>query len=235
MRATPAASCDRCCVIGPLPVRCRALDQTRDSTTDAAVDRPALQRRTITTLRHGVGAGQAAIAGVVAVLALFVGDLWATIGSRAPAMPVHIRVGVDGSIVRGLQRRRGRRPALVTAFAIGACGARWPRSAVRCGGCGCCSSGWMFFGGSQAASLKADLSQPTLPSRAKPGAIAAVVWLGTLGAVLLVLTPQWKRLAAVGTRPECRPDCIRSDPIPRRGGHHLGPTAARSSGGHRRN
>ena len=43
--------------------------------TDAAVERAALQRRTITTLRLAQVPGQAAIAGVVAVLALFVGDL----------------------------------------------------------------------------------------------------------------------------------------------------------------
>ncbi len=45
------------------------------SLTDATIDRAALQRRTITTLRLAQVPGQAAIAGVVAVLALFVGDL----------------------------------------------------------------------------------------------------------------------------------------------------------------
>ena len=43
--------------------------------TETTIDRRLLQRRTITTLRMAQVPGQAAIAGVVAVLALFVGDL----------------------------------------------------------------------------------------------------------------------------------------------------------------
>ena len=71
---------------------------------DATVDRAELQRRTITTLRLAQVPGQAAIAGVVAVLALFVGDLLGDdrfAGSGNAAFT--LGVGTDGPIVRRLQ------------------------------------------------------------------------------------------------------------------------------------
>ena len=94
-------------------------------------------------------------------------------------------------------RRRGRRPALVTAFVIGACGAAVAAFGGQMRWVWLLLVGMVMFGGTQAASLQgrfvaADLAEPG----EGPRAIAAVVWLGTLGAVFgPVLTPLWKRLA----------------------------------------
>jgi predicted MFS family arabinose efflux permease len=105
--------------------------------------------------------------------------------------------------------------------------------------------GMVLFGGAQAASLQgrfvaADLAEPG----EGPRAIAAVVWLGTLGAVFgPVLTPQWKRLAPhLGLDPSVGPIAfaailslgaaaiiwfrLRPDPLAVIGG--IDPTASRS-------
>jgi MFS family permease len=176
---------------------------------DAAVDRPALQRRTITTLRLAQVPGQAAIAGVVAVLALFVGDL---LGDDRFAGSGNAAFTLGSALMApsfaAFSKRRGRRPALFTAFVIGACGAcvaafggqmRWVWLLL---------VGMVLFGGAQAASLQgrfvaADLAEPG----EGPRAIAAVVWLGTLGAVFgPLLTPVWKRAAVhMGLDPSVGP------------------------------
>ena len=168
------------------------------SLTDAAVDRAALQRRTITTLRLAQVPGQAAIAGVVAVLALFVGDL---LGDDRFAGSGNAAFTLGSALMApsfaAFSRRRGRRPALVTAFVIGACGAAVAAFGGQMRWVWLLLVGMVMFGGAQAASLQgrfvaADLAEPG----EGPRAIAAVVWLGTLGAVFgPVLTPQWKRLA----------------------------------------
>lgn len=168
------------------------------SLTDIAVDRAALQRRTITTLRLTQVPGQAAIAGVAAVLALFVGDLLGDdrfAGSGNAAFT--LGAALMAPSFSAFSRRRGRRPALVTAFTIGACGAAVAAVGGQMRWVWLLLVGMVMFGGAQAASLQgrfvaADLAEPG----EGPRAIAAVVWLGTLGAVFgPVLTPQWKRLA----------------------------------------
>ena len=81
-------------------------------------------------------------------------------------------------------RRRGRRPALVAAFMIGACGAAVAAFGGQMRWVWLLLVGMVMFGGVQAASLQgrfvaADLAEPG----EGPRAIAAVVWIGTLGAV----------------------------------------------------
>ena len=168
------------------------------SLTDAAIDRAAIQRRTITTLRLTQIPGQAAIAGVVAVLALFVGDLLGDdrlAGSGNAAFT--LGAAMMAPSFSAFSRRRGRRPALITAFVVGACGAAVAAVGGQMRWVWLLLVGMVLFGGVQAASLQgrfvaADLAEPG----EGPRAIAAVVWLGTLGAVFgPVLTPQWKRLA----------------------------------------
>lgn len=165
---------------------------------ELTVDRATLQRRTIATLRLAQVPGQAAIAGVVAVLALFVGDLLGDdrfAGSGNAAFT--LGAALMAPSFSALSRRRGRRPAMTSALIIGACGAAVAAFGGQMRWVWLLLVGMVLFGGSQAASLQgrfvaADLAEPG----EGPRAIAAVVWLGTLGAVFgPVLTPQWKRLA----------------------------------------
>ncbi|HSB87687.1 MAG TPA: MFS transporter [Ilumatobacteraceae bacterium] len=168
------------------------------SIAEASVDRASLQRRTITTLRLAQVPGQAAIAGVVAVLALFVGDL---LGDDRFAGSGNAAFTLGSAFMApsfsAFSRRRGRRPAMTTALLIGACGATVAAVGGQMRWVWLLLVGMVLFGGAQAASLQgrfvaADLAEPGQG----PTAIAAVVWLGTLGAVFgPVLTPQWKRLA----------------------------------------
>jgi MFS family permease len=213
--------------------------------TDPAVV-ASLQRRTIATLRLTQIPGQAAIAGVVAVLALLVGDL---LGDDRLAGSGNAAFTFGSALMApsfaAFSRRRGRRPALVTAFLIGACGAAVAAFGGQVRWVWLLLVGMVLFGGVQAASLQgrfvaADLAEPG----EGPRAIAAVVWFGTLGAVFgPVLTPQWKRLApSVGLDPRVGPIAIaavlslvaaaivwwrlRPDPLAVNGG--IDPTASRS-------
>ena len=80
-----------------------------------------------------------------------------------------------------------------------------------------------MFGGGQAATLQGRSSRPIWPSPEKAGeSIAAVVWMGTLGAVFgPVLTPRRKELAPlVGLDPSVGPIRVRPQSCPgRRSGH----------------
>jgi predicted MFS family arabinose efflux permease len=183
---------------------------------------------------------------VVAVLALFVGDLLGDdrfAGSGGAAFTLGSAFMAPS--FAAISRRRGRRPALAGAFAIGACGAaigalggelRWVWLLL---------VGMVLFGGTQAASLQgrfvaADLAQPGQGA----AAIAAVVWIGTLGAVFgPILTPLWKRVATnIGMEPNAGPIAmaavlsmcaasivwlrLRPDPLEVLGG--IDPTASRT-------
>ncbi|MFM2181984.1 MAG: hypothetical protein RJB61_278 [Actinomycetota bacterium] len=162
---------------------------------DAELDR--LQRRTITTLRLAQVPGQAAVAGVVAVVTLLASDLLGsdrlagigsaafTLGSAFLAVPL-----------AAYMRRRGRRPGLVLAFGLGAAGAAVAGIGGQVHVVALFVVGMVLFGGAQAATLQgryvaADLA----PDGKKATAIAAIVWVGTLGAAFgPMLTPQEKRL-----------------------------------------
>ena len=172
-------------------------------------DRAALQRRTIATLRMAQIPGQAAVAGVVAVLALYVGDLLGDdrfAGSGNAAFT--LGAAMMAPSFAAFSRRRGRRPALVAAFLIGACGAAVAAFGGQMRWVWLLLVGMVMFGGAQAASLQgrfvaADLAEPG----EGPRAIAAVVWLGTLGAVFgPVLAPLWKGTARhMGLEPNVGP------------------------------
>jgi MFS family permease len=169
-----------------------------DVLADTGVDREELQRRTLRSLRFAQVPGQAAVAGMVAVVSLLASDLLGsdrlagmgsasfTVGAAFTAIPL-----------AAFMRRRGRRIGLTRALLIGAVGAlvaagggqlRWfPLFVV----------GMIAFGAGQAATLQqryvaADLAEPE-----KQGAsIAAIVWVGTLGAALgPLLTPFEKGVA----------------------------------------
>ena len=182
------------------------------SLIDSGVDRAALQRRTIATLRMTQVPGQAAIAGVVAVLALFMADLLGDdrfAGSGNAAFT--LGAALMAPSFSAFSRRRGRRPALIGALVIGACGAGLAAVGGQMRWVWLLLVGMVLFGGVQAASLQgrfvaADLAEPGHGARA----IAAVVWLGTLGAVFgPVLTPQWEKLAPhLGFEPNVGPIAI---------------------------
>ena len=168
-----------------------------ETVVDTGVDRTELQRRTLRSLRLAQVPGQAAVAGMVAVVSLLASDL---LGSDRLAGMGSAGFTVGAAItsipLAAYMRRRGRRIGLARALLIGAVGAaiaatggelRWfPLFLV----------GMVAFGAGQAATLQqryvaADLA----PAEQQGTAIAAIVWIGTLGAVLgPMLTPAEKRL-----------------------------------------
>ena len=147
-------------------------------------DRSALQRRTLWSLRLAQVPGQAAVAGIVAVVSLLASDLLgsdrlAGIGSAA------FTTGAALTMVplAAFMRRRGRRPGLIGALLLGATGAaiaatggelRWfPLFVV----------GMLLFGAGQAATLQQRYVATDLADDSQAAtAIAAIVWVGTLGA-----------------------------------------------------
>lgn len=161
-------------------------------------DAAQLQRRTILSLRMMQIPGQAAVSGVVAVVALLASDLvgsdrlagigsaGATLGAAFTAVPL-----------AAMMRRRGRRPALVTAFGIGAAGAALAALGGETRSLFVFIVGMSIFGAGQAGALQSRYAAADLaPVEAKASAIASVVWIGTLGAVFgPLLTPFEKNLA----------------------------------------
>lgn len=169
------------------------------------VERDALQRRTLFTLRLAQVPSQAAVAGMVAVVALLVGELidnarlagtgsaMFTLGSALVAVPLSAAM-----------RRRGRRIPLVRAWTGASIGAFVAAIAGQIGSFPLFVVGMLAFGAGQAAALQgrfvaADLATTATRSRA----IGSVVWVGTLGAAFgPLLTPWERRLAdAVGLEP----------------------------------
>lgn len=163
--------------------------------TTGAVDLDRLQRRTITSLRLMQIPGQAAVAGVVAVVALLASDLvgsdslagignaGATFGAAIMAVPL-----------ASMMRRRGRRPALVTAFALGSFGAALAALGGQMGSLLVFVLGMLVFGSGQAGALQSRYTAADLaPSESKASAISSVVWVGTLGAVFGPLLTPWEK------------------------------------------
>jgi MFS family permease len=169
-------------------------------------ERARLQRRTLITLRLAQVPGQASVAGVVAVVALLAkqllngsdrlagtGSAAFTLGSAIMAVPLS-----------ALMRRRGRRFGLTLAYSFGIVGSLVAAVGGEFDLFVVFIVGMALFGGAQAASLQgrytaADLAEPA--HRAK--AIAAVVWVGTLGAAFGPLLTPWERKAgkAMGLDP----------------------------------
>lgn len=168
----------------------------------AGVERAALQRQTLRSLRIMQVPGQAAVAGVVAVVALLASELLgsdrlAGMGSAA----FTLGAAVTSVPLAAFMRHRGRRPGLSRAFAVGAVGAMVAGISGQLGWFPVFVVGMVLFGSGQAGTLQsryaaADLAEADQRARA----IAAVVWVGTLGAVFgPLLTPLEKAAAeAVG-------------------------------------
>jgi MFS family permease len=160
-------------------------------------ERDALQRRTLNVLRVGVVPGQAAVAGVVAVVSLLGKDLLGsdrlaglgsaafTTGSAIIAIPLAARM-----------KRRGRRAGLVMELALGAVGSAIAATGGQLGWFWLFIAGMTVFGFGQAASLQARYVAADLArEHERATAIGAIVWVGTLGAVLgPLLTPFEKRV-----------------------------------------
>jgi MFS family permease len=174
-------------------------DEVADVMTDRTVERELLQRRTLASLRLAQVPGQAAVAGMVAVVSLLASDLLGsdrlagtgsaafTIGAAFTAIPL-----------AAFMRRHGRRIGLTRALLIGACGAAIAATGGQLRWFPLFVLGMVAFGAGQAATLQqryvaADLAEPD-----KQGtSIAAIVWIGTIGAALgPLLVPVEKRAAS---------------------------------------
>jgi MFS family permease len=157
--------------------------------TDAgasAEDLEPLQRRTMNVLRFGVVPGNAAVAGMVAVVSLLAKDL---LGGSDRLAGMGSAAFTTGAAITAIplaagMRRRGRRGPLVSALMVGSVGAAVAGAGGQLGWFWLFIVGMIGFGAGQSATLQsryvaADLSREH--DRAK--AIAAIVWIGTLGAV----------------------------------------------------
>lgn len=157
----------------------------------------------MTVLRLGQIPGQAAVAGVVAVVALLAKDLLGgndqlagtgsaafTLGSAFLAVPL-----------AAYMRRRGRRPGLMLAFGLGAVGAAVAGLGGQMRVFAVFIVGMALFGGAQAATLQGRyLAADLAPASGRAKAIAGIVWVGTLGAIFGPLLTPWEKRAgeAVG-------------------------------------
>ena len=156
-----------------------------------------LQRRTLTSLRMTQVPGQAAVAGMVAVVSLLAGDLlgsdrFAGLGSAS----FTLGAALTSIPLAAFMRRHGRRRGLARALMIGAVGSAVAAVGGEARLFPVFLIGMFAFGAGQAATLQqryvaADLAEPEHAGRA----ISAIVWVGTLGAVFgPLLTPLAKRL-----------------------------------------
>ncbi|HUS44189.1 MAG TPA: MFS transporter [Ilumatobacteraceae bacterium] len=169
-----------------------------DAMADTGVDRAALQRRTLRSLRFAQVPGQAAVAGMVAVVSLLASDLLGsdrlagmggasfTIGAAFTAIPL-----------AAFMRRRGRRVGLWRALVIGALGASIAATGGQMRWFPLFLVGMVAFGAGQAATLQQRYAAADLAEPAEQGAsIAAIVWVGTLGAALGPLLTPFEKAAA---------------------------------------
>ncbi len=160
----------------------------------------ALQRRTLVTLRLSQVPAQAAVASMVAVVSLLAGDLLgsdrlAGLGSAA----FTTGAALSAIPLAAMMRRRGRRPGLVVALSTGAVGALIAAVGGEIGWFPIFLVGMLLFGAGQVAALQqrfvaADLARPSDAATA----IAAIVWVGTLGAVFGPLLSPVGRAVARG-------------------------------------
>ncbi|HWM21502.1 MAG TPA: MFS transporter [Ilumatobacteraceae bacterium] len=166
----------------------------------AADDLQVLHRRTLNALRLAQVPGQAAVASSVAVVTLLASDLLGsdrlaglasaafTLGAAITSIPLSAHM-----------RRHGRRPGLVAALLVGSLGSAVAGAGGQVRVFPLFVFGMLLFGAGQSATLQsryvgADLAAPD--QRAK--SIAAIVWVGTLGAVFgPIFTPFEKDFARV--------------------------------------
>jgi len=163
--------------------------------TSSDFDLERLQKRTITSLRLMQIPGQAAVSGVVAVVALLASDLVgsdrlagvgnavATFGAALMAVPL-----------ASMMRKRGRRPALVAAFVLGSFGAAVAAIGGEIESLSLFIVGMLMFGSGQAGALQSRYTAADLaPAETKASAISSVVWVGTLGAAFGPLLTPWEK------------------------------------------
>jgi MFS family permease len=172
--------------------------QVTETIEQAVVDRAALQRRTLTSLRMAQVPGQAAVAGMVAVVTLLASDMLgsdrlAGIGSAS------FTLGAALTMVplAAFMRRRGRRPGMTAALLIGAAGGAIAATGGQLRFFPLFVVGMILFGAGQASTLQgryvaADLAEPEHQATA----IAAIVWIGALGAVFGPLLTPFEKAAA---------------------------------------
>lgn len=171
---------------------------TAATSSPSQVERVALQQRTLATLRLSQIPAQAAVSGMVAVVALLATELLDsdrlagtgsaafTIGSALVAVPLS-----------GFMRRRGRRPGLVRAFSLGALGALMAAGAGQVGSFPLFVIGMLLFGSGQAAALQGRFVASDLAAEDdRARAIGSVVWVGTLGAAFGPLLTPWEKAFA---------------------------------------
>jgi len=169
-----------------------------DALADTGVDRATLQRRTLRSLRVTQVPGQAAVAGMVAVVSLLAGDLLGsdrlagmggaslTVGAAFTAIPL-----------AAFMRRRGRRLGLTLALLAGSAGSTVAATGGQLRWFPLFLVGMVGVGAGQAASLQQRYVAADLAAPGQQGtSIAAIVWVGTLGAALgPLLTPLEKAAA----------------------------------------
>ncbi len=164
--------------------------------TRTTEDLSALQGRTLNVLRGASIPAQAAVSSVVAVGTLLAkdllgGDRWAGLASAGWTLGA----AITSVPLAASMRRRGRRPGLVVALLLGGCGTLIAAAGGQLRSFPIFLIGMLLIGCGQSAALQARYVGADLASevdRAK--AIGAVVWVGTLGAVIgPVFVPHEKR------------------------------------------
>ena len=163
-----------------------------------ALDLDALERRTLTSLRLAQVPGQAAVAGMVAVVSLLARDM---LGSDriAGAGSAAFTAGAALTMIplAAYMRRHGRRPGLTRALIVGAAGSSLAALGGALGWFPLFIVGMIAFGSGQAATLQQrDVAGDLVPAERQATAIAAIVWVGTLGAVFGPLLTPLERAAA---------------------------------------
>jgi MFS family permease len=159
---------------------------TTPAITDAGLDPfRDQQRRTLNVLRFAVVPGNAAVAGMVAVVSLLAKDM---LGSDRLAGMASAAFTTGAALtaipLAAAMRRRGRRAPLAAALLIGAAGAAVAATGGQLRWFWLFIVGMVLFGAGQSATLQgryvaADLA----PDHDRARAIGAIVWIGTLGAV----------------------------------------------------
>lgn len=164
--------------------------------TLTATDNRALQRRTLNVLRGASVPAQAAVSSVVAVSTLLAkdllgGDRWAGLGSAGWTFGA----AITSVPLAASMRRRGRRPALIVALVTGAFGSAVAGVGGQFRSFPLFLVGMVLIGAGQAAALQARYVAADLSAEVdRSKAIAAIVWIGTLGAVFgPIFTPAEKR------------------------------------------
>lgn len=157
-----------------------------------------MQRRTLQSLRLAQVPGQAAVAGMVAVVTLLASDMLGsdrlagmgsasfTVGAALTAIPL-----------AAFMRRRGRRVGLTRALLVGVVGSMVAATGGQLRWFPIFVIGMLAFGAGQAATLQQRYVAADLAVPERQGAsIAAIAWVGTLGAALgPLLTPLERNLA----------------------------------------